>query len=955
MTARSSNHDSSSSSSSRLRRLTDIFRFSLYKSNSFLSLLPPFLKYIFSKTLDLLSMDSPLFSEEDDFFGVRDRSHRIQRLSEVDDDQLYLVPYRWWNEVRESLFFDSSEIKGVRYTVSSSFSRSGPTEIWSDDSESEIVLDLRRDDDAEKSDRAEEGVSGSHCALVSEWMFLRALKWHHDVKYVESFLAAEDNNMQDLFSLQIRLSVLWETNSLVVKISQKDNEIAAFKRACNIFCVESGLLHIFDFSGQTTQFFMNDRIKLSNESGLPDEEILLELQVYRLSYHMRAREGRKEEMGLQSKIEGSVCSGSLKMNGNTDHVNSYFRVNSSPSLAGSYGEACILGLTGLYNLGNTCFMNSAIQCLVHTPKLVDYFLGDYRKDINIENPLGMNGELALAFGDLLRKLWAPGATPMAPRVFKSKLAAFAPQFSGYNQHDSQEFLAFLLDGLHEDLNRVKCKPYIEVKDAEGRPDEVAANEHWRNHLARNDSIIVDVCQGQYRSTLVCPFCKKKSVTFDPFMYLSLPLPSTTMRTMTLTVLSTSGTALPFPVTITVPKDGTCKDLVQALSTTCSLRDDETLLMAEIFNDRILHFLNRPYDSIDSIDLIRDGDRLVAYRLPKDSETSPLVVFMHQQGEKHSIHGTSTSTSYSNSTSKTFGIPLVARMSNLSKGSEIRKQFLELLNPFLMPAEDSLDDSNDVRNIANEDIEMEDVISTAVSDGDATSDNESGDDLQLSPDFHFHLMEAGGIFSKGSEIKMNEPVPISGLPKIINVLVSWPDKMIELYDTCLLSSLPEICKSGLFTKKSQESVSLHKCLEAFLKEEPLGPEDMWYCPNCKKHQQASKKLDLWRLPEILVIHLKRFSYSRFLKNKLETFVDFPIDEFDLSTYIVYKNSQVSHHYMLYAVNNHYGGMGGGHYTAFVQHGRNRWYEFDDSHVLPVSEDQIKTSAAYVLFYRRVSNV
>lgn len=47
------------------------------------------------------------------------------------------------------------------------------------------------------------------------------------------------------------------------------------------------------------------------------------------------------------------------------------------------------------------------------------------------------GEIALAFGDLLRKLWAPGATPVAPRTFKSKLARFAPQFNGFNQHDSQ--------------------------------------------------------------------------------------------------------------------------------------------------------------------------------------------------------------------------------------------------------------------------------------------------------------------------------------------------------------------------------------------------------------------------------------------------------------------------------------------------------------------------------------
>lgn len=90
----------------------------------------------------------------------------------------------------------------------------------------------------------------------------------------------------------------------------------------------------------------------------------------------------------------------------------------------------------------------------------------------------------------------------------------------------------------------------------------------------------------------------------------------------------------------------------------------------------------------------------------------------------------------------------------------------------------------------------------------------------------------------------------------------------------------------------------------------------YCPACKQHRQATKKLDLWRLPEILVIHLKRFSYNRFLKNKLETYVDFPTHDLDLSSYLAYKDGKSSYRYMLYAISNHYGSMGGGHYTAFV---------------------------------------
>lgn len=151
-----------------------------------------------------------------------------------------------------------------------------------------------------------------------------------------------------------------------------------------------------------------------------------------------------------------------------------------------------------------------------------------------------------------------------------------------------------------------------------------------------------------------------------------------MRTMTLTVLNTSGNTEPSPYTITVPKYGKCDDLLQALGIACSLGADETLLVAEvyfsvlifrketlacvdvrlvttvyvgdyilyfiylfifisdlyssgqIYNNRIIRYLEEPADSLS---LIRDDDRLVAYRLAKDTEKVPLVVFMHQQMEE----------------------------------------------------------------------------------------------------------------------------------------------------------------------------------------------------------------------------------------------------------------------------------------------------------------------------------
>lgn len=130
-----------------------------------------------------------------------------------------------------------------------------------------------------------------------------------------------------------------------------------------------------------------------------------------------------------------------------------------------------VGKVGLQNLGNTCFMNSGLQCLSNTMELTKYFLfGLYKNDINEDNPLGLGGNLAKAFASLMTDMWIEGDSRTAPYDLKRVLGKRVARFSGYGQQDACELVNYLLDLIHEDLNRVKKKPYVEMPDQDGRSD-----------------------------------------------------------------------------------------------------------------------------------------------------------------------------------------------------------------------------------------------------------------------------------------------------------------------------------------------------------------------------------------------------------------------------------------------------------------------------------------------------
>ena len=183
------------------------------------------------------------------------------------------------------------------------------------------------------------------------------------------------------------------------------------------------------------------------------------------------------------------------------------------------------GQVGGRNLGNTCFMNSSIACLSNCTELTYYFLkGDYLKDINEENNLGMRGELAREWGKLLKEYWVEDTRVGDPSSFKYTIGRKAERFRGYGQQDSNEFMSVFLDYLNEDLNKTTKKEYVELHEkGENETDAQAAKRFWDINLKRNDSIITDLFCGQFKSTITCPECGWINITFDPFDTINLPL------------------------------------------------------------------------------------------------------------------------------------------------------------------------------------------------------------------------------------------------------------------------------------------------------------------------------------------------------------------------------------------------------------------------------------------------
>lgn len=549
------------------------------------------------------------------------------------------------------------------------------------------------------------------------------------------------------------------------------------------------------------------------------------------------------------------------------------------------------GVVGLQNLGNTCFMNAALQCVLHSMKLKDYFLTQrYKSDLNLNNPLGTkNAALAQAFAEVVENVWLGNDKAVSPWTFKKTISKFAPQFIGYEQHDSHELLTYLLTGLHEDLNRVKVKPYIEKPDVEEMTDEKASAVSWTWFLERNQSTVVDLMYGQMKSTLKCPDCEKTSITFDPLLTFSVNLPSSQKNSYT--------------ILLVLMNNKIFKQEIEVLLGSNVLKMKQTLMEKfKIRNIAICYYNNLNVQGLcDDYSEVSDykNKTFIGFECANDIKNRvPIPVKIYF------------------SDGKTQQLVTFTRL--LFVKSETTYMKIHKMLKQMVPGKTKVN-----------------IINTAGYSGIFNK-------TRLACDFCHSPSCTNCPLAKSSKTikETNDQMKNSEGLFMLEILVPRENPFLE---NCNELIETEIILEQCFT---DSKLTLQNCLEYSMRPETLDMHNEWYCPTCKKNVQALKSFQIYKAPEILIFHLMRFKNRGVFSQKINEIVVFPIKGLVIETL---ENGHSQKIYDLYAVCNHFGGMGGGHYTAYIE-SMGKWYHMDDANTGQVPEEKVVSSAAYILFYK-----
>nr|XP_027802743.1 ubiquitin carboxyl-terminal hydrolase 43 isoform X1 [Marmota flaviventris] len=615
------------------------------------------------------------------------------------------------------------------------------------------------------------------------------------------------------------------------------------------------------------------------------------------------------------------------------------------------------GAQGLKNHGNTCFMNAVVQCLSNTDLLAEFLaLGRYRAAPG-------RAEVTEQLAALVRALWTREYTPQLSAEFKNAVSKYGSQFQGNSQHDALEFLLWLLDRVHEDLEGSSRGLVPEKLSPEAsQPSENILSSS--DQLSLGQSFVQSHFQAQYRSSLTCPHCLKQSNTFDPFLCVSLPIPLRQTRFLSVTLVFLCKSQRFLRVGLAVPILSTVASLRKMVAEEGGVPADEVILV-ELYPNGF----QRSFFDEEDLNTIAEGDNVYAFQVPPSPGQGTLSAhpsgllgsprLAAREGQRFSLPLHSENKVLilfcnlvgSGQQASRFGPPFLIREDRTISWPQLQQCILSKVR-YLMRSEAPAQNLGSLFSIR--------VVGLSLACS-YLSPQDSRPLCHWAVDRALHLRKPGG-------------------PPHVKLAVEWDSSAKE----CLFGSLQEERVQDAESvwrqqqTHQQPSCTLDECFQFYTKEEQLAQDDAWKCPHCKVLQRGMVKLSLWTLPDILIIHLKRFCQVGERRNKLSTLVRFPLSGLNMAPHVAQRSTSskpvpgpwpswkqpaclptsypLDFLYDLYAVCNHHGSLQGGHYTAYCRNSLDgQWYSYDDSMVEPLREDEVNTRGAYILFYQKRNSI